>query len=151
MAILFKVLAGWLGSLGFALLFKVGKENLLSASFAGFISSFIYLGLVDLYGVYVAIFVSTICFTLYSEIVCRVRKATVTTFLICGLIPMVPGSGMYYMMSAFVMGDMVEAGKVATQTVTIAGLIALGIILVATATKFYPGVAVEWTYKYRNK
>lgn len=146
-----QILAGWLGSLGFALLFKVRGSNLFYASFAGFISSFIYLGLVDLYGVYTSIFLATICFALYCEIVSRIKKATVTTFLICGLIPLVPGSGMYYMMLAFVSGNMNEAGLIATQTLTIAGLIALGIILVSTFVKFYPGVEIKWSYKYYRK
>lgn len=151
MSLIIKILAGWLGSLGFALLFKVRGSNLLYASIAGLISSFVYLGLVEYVGVYTAIFLSTVCFALYCEIVARICKATVTTFLICGLIPLVPGSGMYYMMLAFVNGNMSEAGLVARQTLTVAGLIALGIILVSTFMKFYPGVELEWSYKYYKK
>ena len=43
-------------------------------------------------------FVATMAVALYSEILARIYKAPVTMFLIVGILPLVPGAGIYYTM-----------------------------------------------------
>ena len=65
----------------------------------------------------------------------RVRKTTVTTFLISGLFPLVPGAGMYYTMLAIVHNDLSEALSTGISTLSTAAVMALGILFVSTLSR----------------
>ena len=67
----------------------------------------------------------------------RILKTTVTTFAISGLIPLVPGKGMYMTMLYLVNGDMAAAGSFGLTTLASAGIIALGIMVVSTFYKAF--------------
>ena len=64
----------------------------------------------------------------------RVHKTPVTTFIICALLPLVPGSGMYYTMQAVVNGDISKSIRLGLNTIAFAGTLALGVIFVSTIT-----------------
>ena len=59
-------------------------------------------------------------------------KSPVTTFLVCALIPLVPGGGMYNTMIEMVKGDVYQALVTCAQTIIDAGSIAIGCTLVAS-------------------
>ena len=80
-------------------------------------------------------FIASICFSLYSEILARTAHTPVTTFIICALIPLVPGGGMYRTMLAAIQGDIMKALTMGLDTITIAGALVLGILLVSTIMK----------------
>ncbi|MNO98746.1 hypothetical protein D3C76_905000 [compost metagenome] len=62
-------------------------------------------------------------------------KTPVTTFVICALIPLVPGGGMYYTMYEVVQGNIDKALSLGLETLASAGALALGIIFVSTLTR----------------
>ena len=72
----------------------------------------------------------------------RILKTPVTSTLIASLIPLVPGSGVYFTMSYFIENKSVEAAQrgIATLMITIA--ITLGIVMVSTFSQIY--------YKFRR-
>lgn len=72
---------------------------------------------------------------MYSEIMARVRKTTVPTFLISGLFPLVPGAGMYYTMLAIVHHELDNALSTGINTLSTAALMALGILFVSTLSR----------------
>ena len=74
---------------------------------------------------------------LASEILARQCKTPVTTFLVCALIPLVPGGGMYRTMLAAIRGDAQNTLNMGLQTLSIAGVLALGILLVSTIMRVY--------------
>ena len=73
----------------------------------------------------------------------RILKTTVTTFAISGLIPLVPGKGMYMTMLYLVNGDMAAAGSSGLTTLASAGIIALGIMVVSTFYKAFSEAKVK--------
>ena len=130
-----ETLAAIIGSLGFGIIFNIKGKNLIFASLGGGVSwlsylIFLKLGVSDI----MAMFFSSIVFSIYSEIFARILKTPVTTLVICCLIPLVPGAGMYNTMYAVVTGNTSEALNTALTTIASAGNLALGIILVSTIT-----------------
>ena len=58
-----------------------------------------------------------------------------TVLLIIGIIPLVPGGGIYYTMEALVNGDMAMFARFGLETVASAGAIAVGSSLVSAVTR----------------
>ena len=80
-------------------------------------------------------FCSSIIFSIYSEICARKLKTPVTTIIICALIPLVPGAGMYNTMYETITGNVDKAIQLGLNTCASAGSLALGVIFVSTITK----------------
>lgn len=125
-----------IATLAFAVMFNIRGKFLIWAGIGGFFSWFCYLvSLAEFKNTTMAMFVASICLSVYSEILARKLKTPVTTLVICSLMPLVPGSGMYYTMYSAVSGDMVKTWTLAASTLSSAGVLALGVILVSTLTR----------------
>ena len=125
-----------IATLGFGIIFNIKGKNLFFASLGGGLSWLVYkLSLNHSGSVTLALFISSIVFSAYSEILARVLKSPVTTFIICALIPLVPGGGMYYTMYEIVQGNIDKSLQLGLNTLASAGALALGIIFVSTITK----------------
>ena len=86
-------------TLGFGILFNIKGHKLFYAGLGGGISWFISLCCESLgFDTISSFFIASIIFSIYSEVMARVLKTPVTTLIICALIPLVPGGGMYYNM-----------------------------------------------------
>ncbi len=131
-----QIAVSFLASLGFGIIFNIKGKNLIFASIGGAISWFSYLYLKENYvGDILSLFISSILFSIYSEICARLLKTPVTTLVICALIPLVPGSGMYYTMYETISGNISRAVELGLNTLASAGTLALGVIFVSTITK----------------
>ena len=86
----------------------------------------------DIYGMclFATIFAAT-----YAEIMARIRKYPVTSYLIVAIFTLMPGSGIYYTMRLGVEGNMQAALAKGLETAGIAGSIAVGILLVSTVSR----------------
>ncbi len=131
-------ISAFLASIGFGILFNIRGKRLILAGLTGAIGGilykyFLFLGMSEL----VSNFVGALGLALFGEIFARVCKTPVTTFIVCALIPLVPGGGMYYTMLEVIQGDVQEALSKGLQTLSIAGVLALGILVVSTATQVY--------------
>lgn len=125
-----------LSSLGFGFIFNIRGKNLFFASFGGALGWFFYsLFLNNSFSKLFALFIASISISIYSEIMARVLKSPVTTFLICAIIPLVPGAGMYYTMYEIINGNLNESIVIGLETLGSAGAIAVATILVASTTK----------------
>lgn len=126
----------FISSLGFGILFNVRGKNLIIASIGGAFGWLFYTLTNNSMGSeVVALFIASIAISVYSEIFARVMKNPVTIFLICALIPLVPGGGMYYTTFEAVRGNINESIVLGIQTLFNAASIAVGIILVSTISK----------------
>ena len=95
-----------LGSLGFGYMFNIKGNKVFVAAFNGGVGGFVYaLGLAHGHSNAVSLFFGSMAVSLLSEIFARYFKCPVTTFLICALIPLVPGGAMYYTMLEVVKGN----------------------------------------------
>ncbi|MDO4534198.1 MAG: threonine/serine exporter family protein [Clostridium perfringens] len=136
MRFIFEVIASFFATIGFGILFNIKGKNLIFAGIGGGISWFMYEGGILLgFSVVASMFVSALVFSTYSEICARILKTPVTTIVVCALIPLVPGGGMYYTMYEAIHGNAVATWDKASSTLLSAGALALGVIFVSSVTK----------------
>ena len=123
---------GTLGTLGFSLFFRVPLRHLPAAAVGGALSLACYL---LMRSGEQSVFFSTLsaafaaCF--WAEGMARLRKAPANIFLIPGIIPLLPGSALYFAMEAVVTSDMEAFVRKGSE----AGFVAVGIaggILIAS-------------------
>ncbi|WP_294156601.1 threonine/serine exporter family protein [uncultured Clostridium sp.] len=131
-----QIFVSFIASLGFGIIFNIKGKNLIFAALGGGLSWFCYLcfsrqNMSDV----LAFFLSSVIFSIYSEICARVLKTPVTTIVICALIPLVPGAGMYYTMYETITGNVSGAIELGLTTIANAGSLALGVIFVSTITR----------------
>ncbi|MDF2880874.1 MAG: rane protein [Clostridiaceae bacterium] len=125
-----------LATLAFGIIFNIRGKKLAFASLGGGISWAVYLLSLRLFSSMIfSYFLAASIVTLYSEIMARVLKAPITTFVICAIIPVVPGGGMYNTMLESVKGNVQTALSIGVETITIAGAIAVGILFISTIIK----------------
>lgn len=133
---LVQVLSGFVGTIGFAILFNIRGKRLLAAAAGGLLSWLLFVLINNvLHNEVVTYFIAAAAITAYAEVMARLLKSPTTTFIITSLIPMIPGSSLYYtMVSAFKagQGDFVQKGA---HTLQLAAALALGIVAVTTLTR----------------
>lgn len=131
-----RILCALLATIFIAVLFQVRKENIFPAAIGGGLGCLVNeCCLASGLGTFFSIFLASMALALYSEIMARIRKTTVTTFLISGLFPLVPGAGMYYTMLAIVHNDLDGALSTGITTLSTAAVMALGILFVSTLSR----------------
>ena len=100
------LIAALVGTLGFAMLFKMKAKYLIYISVCGFVSYGIYLSVLFLgYSEILAAFASASLVAIASEILARVLKAPTVIFTVVGIVPIVPGSALYYSMRNLLLRD----------------------------------------------
>lgn len=125
-------------TLGFGVIFNIRGKKLFFAALGGGLSWFIYIFASTMsQSVLFPYFIATVCAAAYSEALARLLKSPVTTFVICAIIPLVPGGGMYNTMFESVKGNAQGSVSLGIQTLSIAGAIAIGIFIVSTITKMF--------------
>lgn len=131
-----QIIVAFFASLGFGIIFNIKGKKLIYAAMGGAISWFVYLFLIQ-NGVstILSLFSSSIIFSIYSEICARFLKTPVTTVIVCALITLVPGAGMYYTMYETITGNVSGSLELGLNTLASAGALALGVIFVSTITR----------------
>lgn len=126
------------GCIGFTILFNIHGRGTALCVLGGLLTWGVYaitleLGGSDLMGCFWgAVFAS-----LYAEIMARIRKCPALPFLVICIFPLIPGAGVYYTMNYAVQGDMTMFAAKGMNTAAIAGLMAVGILLVSTMFRLY--------------
>ena len=128
-----QLLAAYVGTVAFAVLFGVPRKYYLDSGLCGMLGWLLYLILVNHTGLSVAnvVFFATVLVTFTAMVLAIVRKCPITVYLICGIFPLVPGAGIFwttYNVVSEQLGAALHTGITALK-VTVA--IAFGIILVA--------------------
>lgn len=126
------IFSSLVGSIGFCLFFHIKKNKLIYGCIGGVLSITVYficgeLGMTALMQNMIAAIVAT----LYAEVVARIVKAPSTVFLIPSIIPLTPGSLLYYTMRAVVDGEVQLAKSRGEETLMVALGIAVGIVLIS--------------------
>ena len=89
-------------------------------------------------------FFSAVAAAVYSEIMARIRKYPAISYLVVAIFPLIPGAGIYYSTNHLVRGDMSAFSDKSLQTIGIAGVIAVGILMVSTVVRL-------WSERKQNK
>ena len=131
-----QIITGALGSLGFALLFGLKKRYLVSAALGGMIGWGLYLLGEKLFNdnIFLACLLASAFCALYSEIVARIQKAPTTLFFITSVVPLIPGSTLYYTFSYMIAGDAAKSSYYGTRTLQYGLAIAAGSCIIWATT-----------------
>lgn len=125
-----QIVTGAIGTLGFALVSHVRAKLLPPAVAGGLLAWAIYLGS---YGLTANLFlgnlIAAMAVYVWSEGMARRMKAPVTTFLLPGIIPLLPGSYLYYTTLALLNRDTDAFQRQAGNTVAITMGIACGVVI----------------------
>lgn len=128
-----QMISGMLGSLGFSLLFNVGKKYLLSAALGGLLAWGVYLLCMGFswMDVLTSTIAASVISQIYSEILARIYKTPTTVFVIPAVVPLIPGGSLYNTMYAAVMKDWVQFRYYGVQTLWGTLGIAIGLSFVS--------------------
>lgn len=124
-----QLFAGLFATIGYALVFDQPLRHLIPTGLAGAAGWLLYLYAVSMgNGEAFSCFLSAFLVTILSQIFARTFKDPVMVFCIPGIMPIVPGAGMYNTMRAFIARDMPRAAAVGYSTISMAAAIALGLL-----------------------
>ena len=115
------IVESFLATLAYAILFNVPKQYYTACGITGMAGWLLYLAMCQVTTVALASFVGTLAVVLISRILTVRKKCPITIFLVSGIIPLVPGAGIYYTAYYLVTGQM-----------SLAAAIVLGIIFVVS-------------------
>ena len=71
----------------------------------------------------------------YAELVAAIRRRPASIYIACGIIPLVPGGGMYYTMLEYVRGNNWNGLSTGLATLLAAGAIAVGLAVSSAASR----------------
>lgn len=131
-----QILTGFIGSLGFAVLFNVRRIRLVAATAGGFISWLLFIVLGRFIpGEPLRYFIVALMISAYAEVMARLLKSPTTTFITTSLIPLIPGGSLYYTMVNIFQGNMETFLQKGIYTLQLTSALALGIIISTTLAK----------------
>ena len=131
-------LYAFLGCMSFCFIFQVRKPLfILLCSAIGAVSWGVYLLVEPLGSDAARCFVATIVVSSLAELLARLLKAPATIFLVIGIIPLVPGGGIYYTMYALLNGDMQLFAQKGAETAACAAAIAVGASMVTSMVRMF--------------
>ena len=137
MADFIQVFTGALGALGFALIAHVRLRHIAAATFGGFISWAIFLVFHHMDGsVFLPSLIAAMAVYVWSEIMARVMRAPVTIFLVPGILPLLPGSFLYYTMLGLINDDIPMFESYAITTIAVTLGIACGIVAASIVVSY---------------
>ena len=125
-----------IGCIGFGILFNVHSLGVPLCAVGGCLTWLAYLVAFKFSGsIYVANFWAAAFAAAYSELMARIRKYPATSYLVVSLFPLLPGAGIYYTMGYALDGSVNLAVHKGLETAAVAGVMAVGILLVSTASR----------------
>lgn len=141
MKMVIQLLMAAVGSLGFSMLFNVRSKYLLLASVGGLVSWAIYLVCHGFgAGLFLSSFFASVFCQSYAEVFSRVCKAPRTIFSIAAVVPLIPGSSLYYTMQSATMSDWAEFSRRGLELGYFALGIAAGLSLITALVTMHSNI-----------
>ena len=123
------IVESFLATLAYAVLFNVPKQYYTACGITGMAGWLLYLAMCQVTTVALASFVGTLAVVLISRIFTVRKKCPITIFLVSGIIPLVPGAGIYYTAYYLVTGQMSLAAVKGLEAVFVYIAIGVGVTL----------------------
>ncbi len=138
MNIFVSFIVSMLACIGFCILINIPRRSILIASAIGGFGWVLYEYILASGSTKsMAAFLGACIVTLLSEICSRYFKEAATIFVIPGIIPLVPGAGMYYTMISIIDSNYESAANIGRETFFIAGSIALALLVVGSLVRVF--------------
>ncbi len=133
---LVQILASMVGCIGFFILFNIRGPGGFLCALGGTITWASYC-LTAFFGgkVLMCYFIAALVAAAYSEIMARIRKSPAIAYLVISIFPLIPGASIYYTTNYFVLGDMSGFAAQGKHTIGIAGVIAVGILMISALVR----------------
>lgn len=119
-------------TVAYVILFNVPKKYYFSCGITGMVSWIVYITASERVSVAVASFLAALVAVFLSRVLTVRMKCPITIFLLAGIIPLVPGAGIYYTAYYLVTNQTALAGMKGLEAVKIAFGIVLGIAFVVS-------------------
>lgn len=146
-----KVIGAFLAISAFALALETPKCYLKYAGIVGAIGWFVFLLSQNMgAGEVLSTFLSAMSISIVSHIFARVFKMPVTVFLVAGILPTVPGAGMYRIAYNVIAGNNEMVAYYMLTTLELAGAIALGIFVVDSFFRIFQKDFKQNSLKYEK-
>lgn len=101
-----QILAAAIAGCGFGLIFRIHYKHFVWIFIGAGLSWFTYLFIQkNMDSRVLSMLIASIAVTVFSEIVARIRHVPASVIYIPSIIPLIPGSNLYYVMRGFISGD----------------------------------------------
>jgi uncharacterized membrane protein YjjB (DUF3815 family) len=135
---LIQVIGAFVAVVSVAVTFGVPRKFLGFSGIVGAVGWLVYLLLIKVnWSTVASMFVAALVVSLISHSFARIMKTPVTLFLIAGILPLVPGVGMYRIVYYLIINDNSMAVYYFSETMQIAGMIALAIFIMDTVFRIF--------------
>ena len=128
--------AAFIGTMGFAVLFGTPRRYYLTCGLTGMVGWAVYIMLNSQFSLAGAAFFGALAVALTSTLLAVWRKCPTTVFLICGIIPLVPGGGIFWTTYHLVANHLRLAATTGFTAIKVTIAIAGGIIIAAAIFNF---------------
>lgn len=140
-----------IGCVGFAIYFNIHGPGMLICVLGGVLTWGVYAAVNAVGGSdYFAYFLASAFASLFAEVMARLRKYPAISYLVVSTFPLLPGGGIYYTMSYAVQGNMVLFSQKGMQTISIAGAMAVGILMITTFFRLLSTYRAKKPKKIKN-
>jgi uncharacterized membrane protein YjjB (DUF3815 family) len=121
---------------GFALLFNLRGKDLPLASLGGALGWAVAAPMQAAGASQATAYLAaSVAIGLWAEVIAALRRRPASVYIACGIIPLVPGGGMYYTMLEYVRGNNWNGMATGLSTLLAAGAIAVGLALSSAASR----------------
>ena len=135
---LYTCIASFVACLGFVILFNIhGYGNMLCALGSGLTWAAYCICAAAGLGYFSCCLIGTMVSAIFAEAMARIRKYPAISYLIIAVLPLIPGSSIYYTALEAVNGNMNGFIYYGTETLGTAGAMAVGILMVSTAMRMW--------------
>lgn len=147
-SLLITTLGSLAGCIGFSILFNIHGPGGILCALGGVLTWVVYDQVFRFSGSeMVAYFLGSFLASAYAETMARIRKYPAISYLVVSLFPLIPGAGIYFTMNYAVHGEMEQFAAQGMHTAAIAGVIAVGVLLVTTIVR----LCYTWKEMYPAK
>ncbi|MDR1495312.1 MAG: threonine/serine exporter family protein, partial [Clostridiales Family XIII bacterium] len=127
---------GFLMTIGFCLQMNAPRRQMVIASLIGAVGMFVLVGGPRIgQGALLTCFIGTCVIATLAEVASRAGRDATTVFIIPGIIPFVPGLGLFESASAILSNNITSGIEKGASAIITAGSIALALIVVATVAR----------------
>ena len=124
--------------IGFCLLFNIHGAGMFICAGGGALGWLCYLLTAPLvHSDIIQSFFAALAISAWSELMARLRKCPVTSYLLVALFPLVPGGGIYYTMEHAMNGETDLFLDSLLHTLGLAGALAAGVLMVSSLMRLY--------------
>ena len=140
-------IATFIACCGFSIIFNIHGPGIAICALGGTVVWAVYCSVLHFDGsIYLAYFLGAVIAAIYSEVMARIRKYPAISYLVVSIFPLIPGAGIYYATNHLVRGNLDAFTQKGLQTIAIAGVIAVGILMISTIVRLW----TEWKHTCRQ-